>query len=388
MAPGHRRTAAARRPAPRAALAPPAGRRRCGAAVAAWRRASSCSAAPRTGFPPRPSPYGAGLRRARQGPGPLRPRRAHAASRRPSTRRPRSSSCRPCATLVVWSRGRPCSAASLGRDQILALWAARGLRCSSAARSPRAAIRGARRRSTAACSSATRDAASTPSARSASAHGADACVVAAVTLGRARTTSASRPRRLHAIVDRTTSTACHRRRRGRPGRAARPRPRGQGARACGSALLPRMLEVVGSSVEFDDVEGVTLLGVRRFGLTRSSRLVKRAFDLRRRDGSASSRSRRSWPSIAVADQARLAAARCSSASTRVGRDGQPLRDAQVPHDGRRTPTRRKAGAARPQRGRRPLQDRRRPADHARRARSCAAPRSTSCRSCSTSCAAR
>jgi exopolysaccharide biosynthesis polyprenyl glycosylphosphotransferase len=45
------------------------------------------------------------------------------------------------------------------------------------------------------------------------------------------------------------------------------------------SLLPRMFEVVGSSVVFDDVEGVTLLGVRRFGLTRSSWLCKRAFDL-------------------------------------------------------------------------------------------------------------
>jgi exopolysaccharide biosynthesis polyprenyl glycosylphosphotransferase len=45
------------------------------------------------------------------------------------------------------------------------------------------------------------------------------------------------------------------------------------------SVLPRMLEVVGSSVEFDDVHGVTLMGVRRFDLTRSSAGVKRAFDL-------------------------------------------------------------------------------------------------------------
>jgi exopolysaccharide biosynthesis polyprenyl glycosylphosphotransferase len=45
------------------------------------------------------------------------------------------------------------------------------------------------------------------------------------------------------------------------------------------SVLPRMLEVVGSSVEFDDVGGVPVLGVRRFGLTRSSQLVKRSFDL-------------------------------------------------------------------------------------------------------------
>lgn len=45
------------------------------------------------------------------------------------------------------------------------------------------------------------------------------------------------------------------------------------------SVLPRMLEVVGSAVEFDDIDGMTMLGVRRFGLSRSSRILKRAFDL-------------------------------------------------------------------------------------------------------------
>jgi exopolysaccharide biosynthesis polyprenyl glycosylphosphotransferase len=45
------------------------------------------------------------------------------------------------------------------------------------------------------------------------------------------------------------------------------------------SVLPRMLEVVGSSVEFDDLHGVTLMGVRSFDLTRSSAALKRAFDL-------------------------------------------------------------------------------------------------------------
>jgi exopolysaccharide biosynthesis polyprenyl glycosylphosphotransferase len=45
------------------------------------------------------------------------------------------------------------------------------------------------------------------------------------------------------------------------------------------SVLPRLLEVVGSSVEFDDLHGVTVMGVRRFDLTRSSVVVKRAFDL-------------------------------------------------------------------------------------------------------------
>jgi exopolysaccharide biosynthesis polyprenyl glycosylphosphotransferase len=45
------------------------------------------------------------------------------------------------------------------------------------------------------------------------------------------------------------------------------------------SILPRLLEVVGSSVVFDDLHGVTVMGVRRFELTRSSATAKRAFDL-------------------------------------------------------------------------------------------------------------
>ncbi len=45
------------------------------------------------------------------------------------------------------------------------------------------------------------------------------------------------------------------------------------------SVLPRVLEVVGSSVEFDDVNGVPVLGVRSFGLSRSSMRVKRATDV-------------------------------------------------------------------------------------------------------------
>ena len=58
------------------------------------------------------------------------------------------------------------------------------------------------------------------------------------------------------------------------------------------SVLPRLLEVVGSSVEFDDLHGVTVMGVRRFDLTRSSAAVKRAFDLARRLARACWRSRR------------------------------------------------------------------------------------------------
>src|SRR3954469_13099345 len=45
------------------------------------------------------------------------------------------------------------------------------------------------------------------------------------------------------------------------------------------SVLPRLFEVVGSSVEFDDCDGITLLGVRRYGLSKSSFLVKRSFDV-------------------------------------------------------------------------------------------------------------
>jgi exopolysaccharide biosynthesis polyprenyl glycosylphosphotransferase len=45
------------------------------------------------------------------------------------------------------------------------------------------------------------------------------------------------------------------------------------------SIVPRLFEVVGSAVEFDSIGGVTVLGVRRPGLSRSSRLVKRWMDV-------------------------------------------------------------------------------------------------------------
>ena len=44
------------------------------------------------------------------------------------------------------------------------------------------------------------------------------------------------------------------------------------------SLLPRVFEVVGTSVEFDDLGGMTVLGLRRFGLCRPSWVLKRTFD--------------------------------------------------------------------------------------------------------------
>lgn len=45
------------------------------------------------------------------------------------------------------------------------------------------------------------------------------------------------------------------------------------------SVLPHMLEAIGSTVEFENVEGLTVLGIRPFGLSRSSRWLKRSFDL-------------------------------------------------------------------------------------------------------------
>jgi exopolysaccharide biosynthesis polyprenyl glycosylphosphotransferase len=46
-----------------------------------------------------------------------------------------------------------------------------------------------------------------------------------------------------------------------------------------TSVLPRLFEVVGSSAARDQVDGTTLLGTRKFGLSRSSQFVKRSFDI-------------------------------------------------------------------------------------------------------------
>jgi exopolysaccharide biosynthesis polyprenyl glycosylphosphotransferase len=55
----------------------------------------------------------------------------------------------------------------------------------------------------------------------------------------------------------------------------------QSAKALGVrvSVLPRMFEVIGSSVAFDYLEGLTILGVRHFGLSPAASRVKRAFDV-------------------------------------------------------------------------------------------------------------
>ena len=45
------------------------------------------------------------------------------------------------------------------------------------------------------------------------------------------------------------------------------------------SVVPRLFEVVGTSVEFDDLGGLTLLAIRRYELTKSSAALKRALDV-------------------------------------------------------------------------------------------------------------
>ena len=55
----------------------------------------------------------------------------------------------------------------------------------------------------------------------------------------------------------------------------------RGAKAHGlrMSVLPSLFDVIGTSVKLDEVGGLTLLGLHRFGLSRSSALVKRGFDV-------------------------------------------------------------------------------------------------------------
>jgi lipopolysaccharide/colanic/teichoic acid biosynthesis glycosyltransferase len=77
------------------------------------------------------------------------------------------------------------------------------------------------------------------------------------------------------------------------------------------SILPRILEVVGSTIEVDDVDGITLLGVRRFGLSRSSKAIKRGFDA---VGAS--------VGLLVLSPFLLAIALALFSQLRVGRDGQ------------------------------------------------------------------
>ena len=145
------------------------------------------------------------------------------------------------------------------------------------------------------------------------------------------------------------------------------------------SMLPRVFEVVGSSIEFDNVYGMTVMGVRRFGLTRSSAIVKRALDL----VGASLLIVLLYPvllAIAIAIRINSRGPDPVPAAPR-GPRRRAVRDAQVPLDVRRLRDAARR-AARAERGRRrPVQDRRRSEGHAGRASCCGAAPSTSSRSC-------
>jgi exopolysaccharide biosynthesis polyprenyl glycosylphosphotransferase len=176
--------------------------------------------------------------------------------------------------LVVWLAGEPVLGGVLGRDQVLALWGGLtvaivvgriGARTITQRATPvdRCLIVGERE----ACMRAER--------KIREADGANARLVTIITSDEAD----HERKALDAIFQRAD---LHRLIVAPgPGEQAAILDLVRAAKAVGLkvSVVPRMLEVVGSSVVFDDVEGITLLGVRRFGLSRSSRALKRATDL-------------------------------------------------------------------------------------------------------------
>jgi exopolysaccharide biosynthesis polyprenyl glycosylphosphotransferase len=176
--------------------------------------------------------------------------------------------------LVVWLAGQPVLGGFLGRDQILAMWG--GLTVALVA--GRVGARSIARRATAVDRCllvGEREACARAERKIREAHATHARVVTMIT-------SDQRSYGRRALDAITVRTDIHR-------LVVAPGPEDQAeildlvraAKAVGLkvSFVPRMLEVVGSSVVFDDVEGVTLLGVRRFGLSRSSWLLKRTTDV-------------------------------------------------------------------------------------------------------------
>jgi exopolysaccharide biosynthesis polyprenyl glycosylphosphotransferase len=89
------------------------------------------------------------------------------------------------------------------------------------------------------------------------------------------------------------------------------------------SLVPSLLGAVGGSVVFDDIGGLVLMGVPRFGLSRSSHALKRAFDL----SGATMVSILATPLVLILAIAIKLDARgpVLFSQTRVGRDGMPFR---------------------------------------------------------------
>ncbi len=179
--------------------------------------------------------------------------------------------------LVVWVAGQPVLGGFLGRDQILALWGGLTL----ALVGGRVLARTVARRATPldrCLLVGQREACDRAEAKIRQAHGAHARVVSII--------ASDDPTRDHiaaqALEAIRVRTDIHR-------LVVAPGPEDhaeildlvRAAKALGLkvSVVPRMLEVVGSSVVFDDVEGETLLGVRRFGLSRSAWALKRATDV-------------------------------------------------------------------------------------------------------------
>jgi exopolysaccharide biosynthesis polyprenyl glycosylphosphotransferase len=89
------------------------------------------------------------------------------------------------------------------------------------------------------------------------------------------------------------------------------------------SLIPRLFEVVGSAVAFDELDGLTILGVRCAGLPRSSRVLKRAFDI---VGATVAIALTAPAMVAIAIAIRLdSPGSVMFRQVRVGRDGKPFR---------------------------------------------------------------
>jgi exopolysaccharide biosynthesis polyprenyl glycosylphosphotransferase len=89
------------------------------------------------------------------------------------------------------------------------------------------------------------------------------------------------------------------------------------------SVLPRILEAVGSSVEHDHLQGMPVLGVRRFGLSRSSHFLKRSMDI---VGASAVLFILGPLMAAIALAIKLdSPGPVFFRQTRVGRDGQPFR---------------------------------------------------------------
>jgi exopolysaccharide biosynthesis polyprenyl glycosylphosphotransferase len=88
------------------------------------------------------------------------------------------------------------------------------------------------------------------------------------------------------------------------------------------SVLPRVLEVVGSSATYDFVDGLTLLGVPRFGLTRTAEIVKRSSDML---GSLVALVLLAPLMLAIAAAVKLTSpGRVFFRQTRIGRGGEPF----------------------------------------------------------------